>query len=478
MLQSRWQERALSESVEVHEMGPALLQTVAGVFEVTTSRQGSGVIVNDLVGLGTYEVEEREAADELLVGDLIVGRLLPTSPGAHTFSPAAGAFRNAELREALRGDLERMRGARRGVMRVQQNELEKLFFSSEAEFAQEKAAASYEEGQQRALEAMRSASVAPDTCGEVLNAVGDSIQVGDPSLVNAIVEQLAFDTSVDLDELRRGFAEMKAAFQRRQQGKTAGSDEKSSAGGSVQDALAQFDRGRAAGNDLEQLFNTLEGDLGVDAGETENLSIDGEAAGFPGVVGAIVDEFLWDMERVHGEAEARRCTPLRLLARYAEKIDVFEEFGAKHLLDFSARWLLDEAELEPAQASEVLDALDTFCAWCEEQHSHPLHTVFARTLESLKASVPRLLELRRNATSKGPLSPGAYRVCNVDEQHALVERVQPADDDEIERRDVVLTPTEAGILRNDDLVCLTESLPARIGSCYPAELVDALVPDM
>ena len=472
----RWQERARDELPEVKELESAYLESIAGVFEVTSSRAGTGVVVDDLLGLGTYEVEEREAAAELEPGDLVVGRLHPIDAGRHRFSPAAGAFRNKELLQALRGDLERMRRERRSVLRIQQNELEKLFFSSAsspvppAPGAPGAPGATYEDGQERALEAMRAAGIAPETCGEVLSAVGDSIALGDPGLINDILDQLAFDTQVDLEELRRAFAEMADAHRRRSASNSGAGAEPPKR--KVAEALHEFDRGRAAGGDLEELFATLERNLGVEGVEQGVALLDGPELGFPGVVGAVVEEFLWDVGRQQGEDAARRMEPLRLFARYANKLDVFEELGVEDLLDFCARWMLDEGGLDAAQARVLLQALESFCEWCEHQHKHPLMTEFAETLGALKETVPRLIELRAS-TPGDPLSPGAYRVCAVERDRALVERVAPAGDGS-ERVHVPVDTDFAEGLCENDLVCLTEAEPPRIGRLYPAELEGVL----
>ena len=468
-----WQERALDERPEVGELGRAYLESIAGVFEVTSSRAGAGVVVDDLLGLGTYEVEEREAAGELQPGDLVVGRLHPIDAARYRFSPAAGAFRNPGLVEALRGDLEGMRQGRRGVLRIQQNELEKLFFASTA--SPEVAAPSapggtYEDGQERAVAAMRAAGIAPETCGEVLSAVGDSIAVGDPELIGDILDQLAFDTEVDLEELRRAFAEMADAYRRRSSTDAGASP--AAPDRTVAEALQEFDRGRAAGGDLEELFGALERSLGVDADEEDAALVDGDAVNFPGVVGAVVEEFLWDVGRQGGEEAAVAMEPLRLFARYASKVDVFEELGAEQLLDFCARWILDESDLDPDQARGLLQALESFCAWCEEQHAHPLKTAFSEKLGALRESVPRLIALRA-CTPADPLSPGAYRVCAVDGEAALVEEVAPVGEPG-ERLHVPLDGALAEGLREQDLVCLTAGTPQRIGRLYPAQLEGVL----
>ena len=466
-LQTRWMDLA-----EEGESNSAFSESVAGVFEVHSSQPGEGVRVNDLVGLGTYVVEERIAAAELESGDLVVGRLFPLGADVHRFSAAAAVFRNTGLVEALRGDLEGMRRARRGVMRIEQSELETLFFSGGGNALHGLRPASSGDGANRALEVLRSAGIAPETCEEVLSAVRDSSRAGDTETVNDILGHLAFETPVDLGELSQALVQLSNAERSAQSQSPPHAGESAPRGLTAREALADFDEGLAAGRNLEELFSTLERNLGVTGdgtAESGGASLDGGAVHLGGVVVGVVEEFFWEVGREQGEAAASALEPLRLFAGYAEKIGVLEELGEKYLMDFSARWLLDESGVGPAQARAVLKALEPFCRWCEDQHSLPLWTDFGSALEVLQDSVPRMLELRETMPGCEPLSGGAYRVCAVDGMRAVL--LELGEDPEPEKRiHIELTRPQAKHLQTDDLVRLTAAEPARIGACYPAEV--------
>jgi hypothetical protein len=360
------------------------------------------------------------------------------------------------------------------VLRIQQSDLESLFFSAADDALPRGKAVNPEDADQQALEVMRAAGIAPETCSEVLVAVKQSAKAGDTETVLDILNQLAYDTDVDLEELRQVFAEISAATRTATSASPSASrDPAPKEARPAQAALAEFDRGRAAGRDLNELFGTLERELDIDRDEAGAVALDGAVTRFPGVVGAMIEEFLWDVERQHGKAAAQSYEQLRLLSEYAANVEDFEELGEREMLDFSARWLLDEGEVAPAKARAVLGALEPFCRWCEEQHSHALWKAFGSALEELKESVPRLIELRATRARDEHLSSGAFRVCEVAETGLLLESLALGADD-AKRVHIEITPQQAKHVRADDLVRLTAAEPLRIGACYPAPVASFL----
>jgi len=392
---------------------PALLGSRAGAFEVTGVEAGEGLWLRDLFGMGEYPVQEPGAAAELRPGDLVVGRLFAREEGLFSLSHAAGCFRDPALLEALRDDAARLRANRRGTMRIEQAELERLFFRPlrDAEGAAE--ASTPEELLQELADAGMDAETARGVAAE-LEAAREEPAGGDP--VTEILNALALRTDADLEQARRALVRRWGPG-RRSAPRPAGADaapaparagpassDEPAPQRRVQEALAEFDRGRAAGRDLEQLFRDLERDLGVDAGDGD--ADEAVAPDFPGVVGAMVDEFLWETAREQGAsaASARRC--LQALSRYAGRIGLLEDLGPRELLDFAGRWLLQDADpLDEAAARELLAALADFCRWVEERHAHPLWTPFESTWRALEAAVPRLAAARAAAADAG-LVPG------------------------------------------------------------------------
>ncbi|HEX6882557.1 MAG TPA: hypothetical protein VF530_04195 [Planctomycetota bacterium] len=361
------------------ELRAALLGSLPGAFEVTSAGEADGSWVRDLFTQGELPLVAAEGAAPLAAGDVLVGRLFPVGDGTFVPSSAASVYRSPELLRAVRADLAAMRRARRGVLRIQQLELEHLFH-----------------GLAPALAANPSASVERVDPGPALRALGleehtvTSILAnlragaGGQDAVTEILNQLAFETPVDLRKAREILLDAWLAERPAAAPPELRADARA--------ALAAFDRGRAEGKDLELLFRELERDLGLeDEPEEED---EAGVPDFPGVVGAMVEEFLWDVEREQGGARARGLAPLRKLGEYAQDIGVFEDLGRLRLLDFSARWLLDETGLAGPELGAVLDALAEFCAWAEERHELPLAREFGTPLAALRQSVPRLAAAR------------------------------------------------------------------------------------
>jgi len=163
--------------------------------------------------------------------------------------------------------------------------------------------------------------------------------------------------------------------------------------GDVRAAIEAFDRGRGEGRDLESLFRDLERDLELESEEYDPDAIDGAPApDFPGVVGAMVDEFLWEFAQEHGAEAARQLSALQIFARFGQHIGVFENLGAHDLLLFAALWLPERGGLESAeQAREVLQALKRFCEWSQSNHDLPLLDAYNAQLAPLEATLPRVV---------------------------------------------------------------------------------------
>jgi len=453
-----WQEpwsALVGEPVE--ELASALLESVPGAFEVTSVVSGEGFWVRDLFTGGEHPVAEARVAGSFAAGDLLVGRLYPTESGVYFVSPAVTLFRSAPLLAAVRRDLEGMRRARRGVLRIQQLELEHLFHTGAlAESARPKPA----EGRARAREALAAMGLETRAIERVLARVARGARAGDARTVTEVMNELAFETPVELASARLVLAELwdieRAAL--------AGDPGASSAGADAEAALAAFDEGRARGKDLESLFHELERSLGLED-EAEGDEEDPVAPDFPGVVGAMVEEFLWDVGREEGPERAHELEPLRLLGKYAADVGLFEELGVTRLLDFSARWLLDESGLvEEREAQRLLDALAAFCRWSEERHEVKLWSPFERDFASLRAAVARHLRLRR-AAPHGPGKGVVYEVKAIADGTAML-RSRSGDE-----QSVPLTEAQVVELEPGDVVRLAQrGRQSFVGAGYPGAL--------
>ena len=397
----------------------ALLSSLASVFEVTGVLPGEGVWVRDLAGGGEYALEEPEASHALAQGDLLVGRLYSVGETLHRMSSAAGVFREERLREAIRRDLERARASRRGSLRLSQADLERMFWS-------EPAAGAVGDAVARARTALAEGGVPEGLIESVLSELSaapfepGSVLPGTQDALGHVLERLAFETSVDLEMARRVLLEawtVQGAARGAEQGATrsaesaagsaAGRPRPSSGEVDVEAAMAAFDQGRREGRDLEQLFGELERDLGLDPEGEEEDAEESSVPDFPGAVGAVVEEYLWDLERQGQAEQARRHACLRKLGEFGTSIGVFENLAARDLLVFGSVWLPELGGLRDAdEARALLAALESFCAWCDEQQEVPLSREFAQGAASLASSLPRVVQANRLCEPGADLSAG------------------------------------------------------------------------
>ncbi len=395
-------EWALHNRPELGESAPgedelkALLSSRCGVFEITSVTAGQGAWVRDLGAGGEYPLHEPQASAEFERGDLIVGRLFAVGDSLYSVSPAAGLFRNTRLREALAQDIERLRQGRRGVLRLSQLELERMFFGGgalgEADAVERARVFLTSSGVSAAqtenyLDELRQAAFEPDRW---VHGASDAL--------GSVLERLAFDHDVDLERARRVLLEawprLAAAPARRDAREGAGCGADRPVRGDVRAAIEAFDRGRDAGRDLEQLFRDLERDLELETEEIDPDATDGAPApDFPGVVGAMVQEFQWETEQEHGPTAARELAPLAKFAQFGASLGVFENLSAHDLLLFSALWLPERGGLESrAQASAMLSALERFCEWAQRTQDVALHDAYRERVAPLAAALERLSE--------------------------------------------------------------------------------------
>src|SRR6185369_13207547 len=90
-------------------------------------------------------------------------------------------------------------------------------------------------------------------------------------------------------------------------------------------AVAEFERKRKAGAPLEAAFQELERDLDLADPTSANDEEEAPVPDFPGVVGAMIEEFLWET-RGDGDPGLER---LRSLGRHAADIGVFENLRGR-----------------------------------------------------------------------------------------------------------------------------------------------------
>jgi hypothetical protein len=412
---------ALIEQYTPDDLQRSLAESTAGVFEVTRVDPGRGVSLWDLAALHEYAVDEALGSQLLRPGDLIAGRIFPVAiDGAplHRLSRAAAMWRDPRLLAAVKKDLEHAREMRpahlRGTLRLRQSEIEAMFHTAvpqTAERADPSASGDQPVADARAV--LEAGGLHPSTIEAMLGRLAReapgpaSLLPGASDALGEILEELAFESNVDLEAARRALLLAWVAIHANDQAVApeaapVPTAAPASAPTDVATAIAEFDRKRAEGDPLEAVFGELERDLGLADAALEDDE-DTPAPDFPGVVGAMVEEFLWDEQREHGADAAARFAGLRGLGRFAEGIGVFENLSGRELTAYVARWIPESREIVDAQAvHDLLDGLERFCAWAQANHDVPLADQLAPVLASLHESLPRLVAANRLCAEPRP----------------------------------------------------------------------------
>ncbi|HJO26982.1 MAG TPA: hypothetical protein QF730_07030 [Planctomycetota bacterium] len=403
------QELMWEEEPELIEI---LRSSVVGVFELT-SQVGSGSWLRDLAGFGEYPVVGLGQTTGLAAGDLLIGRLFHLGDGSYHLAPTAGHCRDEKLREALRRDLDRAR--ERGgskVLRLSQPELEALFWSNPRDTAPGAARAA-------ARACLLAGGLDEELGDEILGRLalvpytGEGPVAGAGDVVGEILDELAFDSDLELGAARRllvaAWRESSAAAPESplESGLPAGTVEAGGRAGMRDEngvtsdptrAVAQLRAGLEAGGEPEALYRQFEQSLGLEEGDAPLDGI-GAAPDFPGVVGALVEEFIWDAGRAGEGEQAGYYACLRKLGRFGGDIGVVDNLSALDLLRFCALWVPEHDEVRNGdEGRELLAALGRFCRWCEEEQGLALRAEFTTQLRGLADSLPRIAEANRRRT--------------------------------------------------------------------------------
>jgi hypothetical protein len=381
-----WRSRAPARLCEKTE---AFLQSVTGIYTVMQSEAEAPVVLRCMTGMGSLGLGGAQTRGVLHPGDLVVGRLFPLGDGLHHLSPAAGIFRDPRLLAAIERDLEALRASRsRKIMRLSQFELESMFFGGGGSLAE---ATVDTNALEELREFLKLSGIPAEQVATWFKALGrrpcaaDSLTPGVGDSLAEVLETLAFDSDLDLDRARALLLAALPALQGPDSGpSTAPAASHGDGNDHVAAAIKDFDRDRAAGLDVESSFLALESKLGLDDDDSDD---DSEAPDFPGVVGAVVEEFLWETQA----KEQKLHEGLRLFASYAHKIGVFENLGARDILSFAAFWVPESRQMKNgAEAERLMTALGAFGQWVVETHGiDVLDDELGDSLEHMRTSLPR-----------------------------------------------------------------------------------------
>ncbi|MCY2961050.1 MAG: hypothetical protein NTY35_12875 [Planctomycetota bacterium] len=471
-------ERALRAWMPEFEAGlddwmAGLRQTHVGVLEVTGIQSGEGLWLRDLGGRGEFPVAEQAASRFVEVGDIIAGRLFPIGGGVHRLSSASAFHRDPRVLEALRADFESARTERRGVLRVGQREVESMFFrGSEADEIDAVA-----DARRLLVDSGVDADAVEVFFEDLAQAPFDEDRLvhGAQDVLSEILDDLAFESAVDIDAARRALLAAWAQLARRGPGEgpslapNGPADSTANPHTDVARAVARFEERRRAGEPVAQLLDELERDLAL--GDGPSSETDGDPIpDFPGVVGAMVEEFLWETAAHESQAAAERHANLRDLGRSAENVGVFENLRGRDLLVYAGWWLPENDTLGGADDARArMASLAVFCRWAEAEHEVALHTEFHETLTRLGTTLPRIAEANQRRTRGARRDEGElYEVLALDGERGQV-RGRSGND-----RSATIELDLATWLRPGDRLrgTLREDGRLAVYCCYPPEVAE------
>lgn len=266
-------------------------------------------------------------AGSLLPGDLVVGRLYSVGAGQWTPSIAAAVFRPgvaiglAFARDAQRLSLQR---------RLPQVEIEHLLLrrpdQSKSPTSREPDAVPLERLEAE-LEQLLEGAGSELSITEVTTRLEATPRLG--PAVGPLLEELAFDTAVDLDRVRALLLQIWNILHRDDEVAPAGprgTVVSVPPGATLGEQLAQaLEQGLAQKQDVDELFDQLGRMAGIDPAELEETddlddeaAIEASAEVGEGNLGPLVEEYLWELERTDSPAAG----PLRQWAELQQNAPV------------------------------------------------------------------------------------------------------------------------------------------------------------
>ena len=406
----------------------ALLGSRVGIYRVDAVGDDSA----RLIDLQTERPEDLRSDPgwrenlKLTAGDLLVGRLYPDDRGRCVPSAAVAVVAAGErLSEALQQDLRASQLPRR----LHQAELEHLLFrkwDAARETVQQSRPIEHLEARLETL--LRDAGAVRHSATEISRALRDASSAG--SVMGPLLDEIAFDTSVDLDELRMLLLEMWNAYHpggdviptpdpATPQPAADGSAKPEDGGGARRTELAsgfepregeslgetlarRIEQGLTADEDIEEVYAEVEQLLGepIDDEDENEVPLTDPTDVVRGDLQALIAEFVWE-EKCEDGVEAR---VLGLLVRQLNEAPVpkvdLEYVEAKDLLRLLVHVFLGSAPAEREQAVRMtFGVLERFYAWAAETQEYQLGDGLTECRARLVDDVDRLARASRALSS-------------------------------------------------------------------------------
>lgn len=400
----------------------ALRDSVCGLFVVES--QGHERRVRDAL---TDEVHTLETAASLQLGDVVVGRLYPCGVDTLSPSPVSAILRDGgAVVDALQRDLERAGLDRR----LSQAELEAVLFRSASEIATTQSRRMPPERLEARLDSLlREGGDQTHSAAEISAALEGASQ-GPGPVMGQILEELAFDTGVDLDAVREVMLQiwnehrLRAGESAAQQPASAPTPlrtpERAHKGPGLGASIAErIERGLAAHEDIEALFADVEGMLGDD--DDEDDGEDNEPLGdSEGDLDPLIQEYLWE-EKLDAQSGAARTLAAFLAQQQAQSVPgvYLETIPARDLIAFLLRTYLAAAPAQRPQAvREQFAALRAFYDWATQTQCYDLAEPLAECSATIIDPLDRLqrasLALSTSDRPSPGLQPKVLRVLQID----------------------------------------------------------------
>lgn len=382
-------------------------------------------------------------AGALEPGDLVVGRVFAEGAGRWTPSTAAAIFRPGnEIAQAFLRDMQRV-GLER---RLHQVELERLLLMRPtaprassvpaAAPAPEAAADEPLEHLEADLDRLLTGAGSEHSAAAISQQLAMAVRPG--PVLGPLLDELAFDTSVDLDAARELLLAIWNAHHRaRGDDGDAPAAERAAPGETLGERLVRtLDEGLAQKRDVEELFAQLERMAGIEPDEAEDDDADGDdedddegdawrAGGesddevdasdddADGNVAALIEEYLWETGRTEDPAAADLRHFAQLQANAALPHRDLEEITAADCMRLLLHVYLAAPPTErAARVRSTFEQLRGFYQWAVEVQEMDVGTVLDGCRGALIDQVDRLQAacVALSTPATGRVRPGMLEV--------------------------------------------------------------------
>ena len=415
------------------------------------SLESSAVGVYRIEALSEDRAEARDLQDDEVVeivvptdvvepGDLVVGRIYPASRGTWQPSPAIAIYRPGHaIGEAFRRDVGRLELERR----LSQIEIEKLLLQ-QATHNREMAPMSDARGPLPAagtashrqverieaeLETVLAQGGAPGLTTQISDSLAQSERMG--AVTGPLLEQLAFETKVDLDRVRRLLLELWHAHHADEappatSTTTAPLPAEEATGETLGQRLARvLDEGLSQKRDVEDLFRQLEEMAGIDGEEDDEddalvdagraildaaEGVDADAGDFA----PLVTEYLWETQKSGTAAEATLQMWVGLQQNAAIPHVNLDDITAQDLMRLLLHcYLRAEPRARAAAVRSAYTEVELFSQWAEATQEMSIGEALRGSRGALIEHLDRLQDLGvalSTVPHKGATAPGLLRV--------------------------------------------------------------------